>query len=176
MRIFAARHGETQWNAENKICGRTDLPLTVNGLAQAEALGEKAAELGLDLILCSPMLRARQTAAPAARMCGIPVILDERLIEQDYGIYEGRDRKDPGFLANKRQFACRYPGGESMMDVAYRVYDLLEEIKGKYAGKRVLLVCHGGVCRLIRTYFEDMTNEEFFHYSEENGAIREYRV
>lgn len=176
MRIYVARHGETQWNAENKICGRTDLPLTANGLAQAEALGEKAAELGLDLILCSPMLRAQQTAAPAARRCGIPVILDERLIEQDYGIYEGKDRKDPGFLANKRQFARRYPGGESMMDVAYRVYDLLEEIKGKYTGKRVLLVCHGGVCRLIRTYFEDMTNEEFFLYSEENGAVREYRI
>lgn len=176
MRIYVARHGETQWNAENKICGRTDLPLTGNGLAQAEALGEEARELGLDLILCSPMLRARQTAAPAARMCGIPVILDERLIEQDYGIYEGKDRKDPGFLANKRQFACRYPGGESMMDVAHRVYDLLEEVKVKYAGKNVLLVCHGGVCRLIRTYFEDMTNEEFFHYSEENGAVREYRI
>ena len=109
-------------------------------------------------------------------MCGIPVLVDDRLIEQDYGIYEGVDRQDPGFLGNKRQYAFRYPGGESMMDVAHRVYGLLEELPQKYPDKRVLLICHGGVCRLIRTYFEDMTNEEFFHYSEENGAFREYEL
>ena len=176
MRIYVARHGETQWNLENKVCGRTDLPLTERGFSQAEMLGEQVKDLDLDLILSSPMLRARQTAAPAARMCAVPVLVDERLIEQDYGIYEGVDRQDPGFLGNKRQFAFRYPGGESMRDVAHRVYGLLEELPQKYPDKRVLLICHGGVCRLIRTYFEDMTNEEFFHYSEENGAFREYEL
>lgn len=174
MRIYAARHGQTQWNLENKICGRTDLPLTEEGLEQAQVLAEKAASLGLDMIISSPMLRARQTSAAVAERCGIPVLVDERLIEQDFGIYEGKDRKDPDFLNNKRMFACRYPGGESMMDVAYRVYGLIEELKEKHPHRNVLLVCHGGVCRLIRTYFEDMTNEEFFHYSEENAAVREY--
>lgn len=176
MRIYVARHGQTQWNVENKVCGRTDLPLTEKGLAQAEMLGEQVKDLNLDLIISSPLLRARQTAAPAARMCGIPVLVDDRLIEQDYGIYEGVDRQDPGFLGNKRQFAFRYPGGESMMDVAHRVYGLLEEIRQKHPEKRVLLVCHGGVCRVIRTYFQDMTNEDFFHYSEENAVIREYSL
>ncbi len=176
MRIFAARHGQTQWNRENKVCGRTDIPLTEAGFAQAELLAEKAEKMGLDLIIVSPMLRARQTAAPVAKRCGIPVYVDDRLIEQDYGIFEGVDRRDPGFLANKRQFAVRYPGGESMMDVAHRVYSLLEELKREYPDKRVLLVCHGGVCRLIRTYFEDMTNDEFFLYSEDNAAIREYNL
>ena len=52
----------------------------------------------------------------------------------------------------------------------------LEEIKEKYPRETVLLVCHGGVCRNIRTYFEDMTNEEYFHYSEENAAFREYSL
>ena len=63
-----------------------------------------------------------------------------------------------------------------MMDVAYRVYSLLEEIKVRYAGKNVLLVCHGGICRVIRTYFEDMTNDAYFRYSEENAAVREYTM
>ena len=128
------------------------------------------------MILVSPMLRARQTAAPTAEKLGVPVIVDDRLIEQNYGIYEGVSRFDEGFLSNKRHFAYRYPGGESMMDVAHRVYGLLEEIRQKYAGKNVLLVCHGGVCRVIRTYFEDMTNDEYFHYSEENAAVREYEL
>lgn len=176
MRIYAARHGETRWNVENKVCGRTDLPLTEAGQQQALALAEKVGKLNIDLIVCSPMLRARQTAAASAEKWGIPVTVDDRLIEQDYGIYEGVSRFDEGFLHNKRQFAFRYPGGESMMDVAHRVYDLLEEIRDTHAGKNVLLVCHGGVCRLIRTYFEDMTNEEFFHYSEENAAVRAYEL
>lgn len=63
-----------------------------------------------------------------------------------------------------------------MMDVAARVYSLIDDVKRDYPDKNVLLVCHGGVCRLIRTYFEDMTNEEFFHYSEENAAVREYTI
>ena len=174
MKLFVARHGETEWNALNKVCGRMDLPLTENGLRQAQLLADRTEKLKIDLIISSPMLRARQTAMPAAQRLGLPVLTDERLIEQNYGIYEGVDRKDPGFLGNKRQFAYRYPGGESMMDVAYRVYSLIEELKVKHSDKNVLLVCHGGVCRLIRTYFEDMTNEKFFRYSEENANVREY--
>lgn len=176
MKLYAARHGETQWNLEDKVCGRTDLPLTEKGHQQAALLAEKVGDLRIDLIIASPMLRARQTAAPAAEKWKIPMILDDRLIEQDYGIFEGENRFSDGFLNNKRMFAYRYPGGESMMDVAARVYDLIGDIKREHAGKNVLLVCHGGVCRLIRTYFEDMTNEEFFCYSEENGAIREYTL
>jgi len=176
MKLYAARHGQTQWNMENKVCGRTDQPLTETGHAQAQLLAERAKDLDIDIIISSPMLRARQTAAPTAALHCLPVLVDDRLIEQDYGIYEGISRFDEGFISNKRHFACRYPGGESMMDVAHRVYGLLEEIKEKYAGKNVLLVCHGGVCRVIRTYFEDMTNDEYFHYSEENAAVREYAL
>lgn len=176
MKLYVARHGETQWNAENKICGRTDLPLTEKGHQQAQQLAEKTSQLELDMIVSSPMLRARQTAEPTAKALGLPILTDERLIEQDYGIYEGMDRQTPGFLANKRQFACKYPGGESMMQLAYRVYGLLEELKEQHPEKRILLVCHGGICRVIRTYFEDMTNEDYFRYSEENAAIREYEL
>lgn len=176
MRLFAARHGQTQWNVDNKICGVTDVPLTEEGWAQARALAEKTVDLELDLVICSTMLRARQTASAVAEKLNIPVIEDSRLVEQNYGIYEGMDRKTPGFLENKRHFAVRYPGGESMMDVAHRIYGLLEDVKRDHAGKNVLLVCHGGVLRLVRSYFEPMTNEEYFHYSPGNADIREYEL
>lgn len=61
-----------------------------------------------------------------------------------------------------------------MMQVAYRIYGLLDQIKKEYEGKTVLIICHGGVCRIIRTYFNDMTNEEFFEYTLENGKLEEY--
>jgi len=176
MKLYVARHGQTQWNAENKVCGRTDQPLTEGGIAQAEALAEKAAELGIDLILSSPLQRAYRMAQIIGDRCGAELRTDERLIEQNYGIFEGVDRKDPGFLASKRQFAVRYPGGESMMDMAGRIYPLLGEIREKYSEKTVLLACHGGVCRVIRTYFLPMTNEEYFAYSPENCSLECYEL
>ena len=176
MKLYVARHGQTQWNAENKVCGRTDLPLTEVGMAQAEALAEKAAELGIDLILSSPLQRAHTMARIIADRCGAEVLTEDRLIEQDYGIFEGAERQDPGFLANKRQFAVRYPGGESMMDMAGRLYPLLREIKEKHPDKTVLLACHGGVCRAIRTFFVPMTNEEYFAYSPENCSLECYEL
>ncbi len=174
MKLYVTRHGETPWNVVNKICGRTDVPLTEKGISQARDLAKRAGELGIDLIVASPMLRARTTAQTVSDACGVPMVTDRRLVEQDYGIYEGRDRSDPGFLANKRHFAFRYPGGESMMQMARRVYGLLEELKEKYADKTLLLVCHGGVCRIISSYFRDMTNEEFFKYYIDNCAIETF--
>ncbi len=176
MKLYVARHGQTRWNAENKVCGRTDQPLTEVGIAQAEALAKKAAELGIDLILTSPLQRAHRMAQIIAQRCGAQLRTEERLIEQDYGIFEGADRKNPDFLANKRHFAVRYPGGESMMDMAGRIYPLLREIKEKYPDKTVLLACHGGVCRVIRTYFVPMTNEEYFAYSPENCSLECYEL
>ena len=176
MKLYVARHGQTRWNAENMVCGRTDLPLTEVGIAQAQALAEKAADLEIDLILTSPLDRAHTMARIIADRCGAEVQVEERLIEQNYGVFEGVDRQNPGFLANKRQFAVRYPGGESMMDMAGRLYPMLREIKEKYPEKTVLLACHGGVCRVIRTFFMPMTNEEFFAYSPENCSLECYEL
>jgi len=176
MRIFSARHGETEWNRQDKICGRTDIPLNENGVAQAERLAQFMSDKGVEIIIVSPMLRAQQTAGYVAKVYGIEIITDERLIEQDYGIFEGQDRFDEAFLANKRNFAYRYPGGESMMQVARRVYDVLEDIQRKYAGKTVLIVSHGGVCRVINTYFHDMTNDEYFNFCQPNAEAIEYII
>ena len=176
MKLYVVRHGETQWNALNKICGRTDVPLTEKGLEQAKLLADWLETARIDVIIASPMIRAQQTAAAVSEKLGVPVQTDPRLIEQNFGIYEGMDRKTPEYLANKRMFAYRYPGGESQMDVAYRVYSLIEELKDRYPEQNILLVCHGGVCRVARTYFQDMTNEEFFLYSEDNAAARVYQL
>ncbi len=176
MKIYVARHGETSWNARNIICGRTDIPLNERGKEQAMLLAERLAGVSIDRIIASPMIRARQTAEAVAEKHGLSISFDERLIEQNFGIYEGKDRKDPGYLANKRMFAYRYPGGESQMDVAHRVYGLVEELREKYPGENILLVCHGGVCRSVRTYFEDMTNDAYFYFSEENANARVYEL
>ena len=174
MKLYVTRHGETTWNVEWRVSGVTDVELTDRGREQANGLARVLKNEKIDLIIVSPLKRARHTAEIINRECNAPVIIDDRLTEQNYGIYEGAHRKSEGFLGNKRRFAFKYPGGESMMQVGYRVYSLLNEIKEKYGDRKVLLVTHGGVCRIIKTYFEDMTNEEFFEYSQDNCGLAIY--
>lgn len=176
MRLYVARHGETQWNVENKVCGSTDIPLTERGLEQAKALAAKVAEIKPDVIIASTMIRARQTAGFAAELCGLEVQTDGRLVEQDFGTFEGADRFDPEFQKLRRYFACRFPSGESVLEMAHRVYSFLEELPGRYPDQTVLLVCHGSVSRAIRTYFVDMTTDEYFNYLPDNGQLVEYEI
>ena len=177
MKLYVARHGQTVWNAERRICGRTDLELTEEGKKQAVVLAEQVAGKGIARILVSPLRRAQQTAGFIAEKLNLPMEAEPRLIEQCYGIYEGQDVKTEGFLYSKSQFARRYPGGgESMMQLAARLYPLIDEVRAAGGPGNVLFVCHGGVCRVIHTYFEDMTNEEFVRYSAPNCQLEEYEL
>lgn len=176
MKLYVARHGQTDWNVENKVCGSTNRPLTEQGKEQAKALAEKLKDKDIDVIIASPMLRAMQTAGAVSLATGIPVIMDERLREHDYGEFEGFDRSRDEYWQQKYLFATKFPKGESLFDLAQRVYNLLDDVKKAYPDKTVLLVCHGGVSRMIKTYFDDMTNDEFFSYSLGNAFVAEYEM
>ena len=120
--IYITRHGESQWNIEGKVQGVTDTPLTAKGIEQAHELAKKIKESGLkiDEILYSPLSRATDTAKIVAEENGLPLTLEPRLIEQNFGEYEGHEwKKHPGvFHEAKKQFACDYNGGESMLRLA----------------------------------------------------------
>lgn len=176
MKIYLARHGQTQWNVENKISGTTDVPLTEIGREQARQLAEKAKDYPIDVIIASPLNRAKDTAQYVADVKGLKVHIDERLKEQNFGIMEGTDRKSEEFIKHKKELAVRFPQGESSVQVMHRVYSLIDEIRVKYADKNVLLVCHGGICRAARTYFMDLTAQEYSDYSPENASITEYEI
>ena len=168
--LYVVRHGETEWNAINKVLGRTDIPLNAQGIKQARELARSLRDIEIDVFLCSPLLRTRQTADIIAEEIGIRYEIEQRLVEQDFGVLEGIDRFDPVYQEEKRRFFAKYPGGESYFDMAVRVYPLLEEL----AGANALLVTHGGICRIIRSYFEDMGNEEFVQFCQGNCEMREY--
>lgn len=179
MTIYFTRHGETTMNEVDHICGITDCELTEKGRQQAKVLAEKCAseakEIGL--IICSPLKRARDTAQAVADRLGIPVIIDERLTEWDYGSYEDMHRTAEGFAQAKREFGVKMKGGgESLLQLAHRVYSCIDDIKAKYEGKTVLCVCHGGVCRIAHTYFKDMPTDEFSNFFMGNCELRKYDV
>ena len=176
MKLYISRHGQTPWNVEDLICGRTDVPLTEVGQQQALRLAESALDKGIDVILCSPMLRARQTAQAVSDAIGVPIQIDERLIEMDFGTFEGTSRFGEEFQWIRAQMSTRFPGGESGFDVAYRVYSLLYEIKEKYADKTVLLVCHNCVSRAVRSFFMNLSTEDYGNYHAPNAQLVEYEM
>ena len=175
--IYFARHGQTVWNVENKICGATDIELTEKGHKQAELLGKKILEEGImiDKILYSPLIRAAETARHISEITGIPMECEERLKEQCFGKYEGTPRDGAEFTVAKTYFINSYEGGESMLRLAQRIYNLLDELKNDE--RTFMLVAHNGISRVIRSYFYDMTNEEYAKFGVGNCEILrfEYR-
>lgn len=173
--VFFVRHGQTVWNVENKICGATDSPLTETGRSQALALGEEVKKQGIkfDEILYSPLSRARDTAMAIAAATGAPARMEVRLIEQDFGRWEGTARDGKDFLAAKREFATDNEGGESMLRLCQRIYNLLDELRAE-PDKTYLLVAHNGIARAVNSYFNTMTNEEYASFGIKNCEIRRF--
>lgn len=176
MKIYSTRHGQTDYNKDDIILGATDVPLNATGLAQARELAENVQKLGdVDIIIASPMKRALTTASFAADRCGLEIVIDERLREWNYGEFEKQSRYTEGFAESKVNFGVRMGStGESLLQLAHRVYAALDDIIEKYNGKNVLIVSHGGVCRVIETYFHDMTTERYAGFFMGNCQIIEY--
>ena len=172
--VYFVRHGQTIWNVENKICGATDIALTDLGHQQAIDTGKKILEQGIkaDEILYSPLVRAKDTAIHISEITGIPAREEIRLKEQNFGKYESTPRHGAEFEEAQKQFACRYEGGESMLHLAQRIYNLLDEIKA--SDKIYILVAHNGISRVIQSYFYEMTNEEYAAFGVKNCAVIRY--
>jgi probable phosphoglycerate mutase len=164
------------WNVENKICGATDIQLTEEGHRQAVETGKKILEEGIkaDEILYSPLIRAADTAKHISEITGIPARLEPRLVEQNFGKWEGTARDGAEFKKAKGYFCNRYEGGESMLHLAQRIYNLLDEIREESDSKTYILVAHNGISRVIQSYFYDMTNEEYAAFGVKNCAVVRY--
>ena len=174
--IYFTRHGQTIWNVENKICGATDIALTELGHRQAEALGKQILEqnIKIDEILHSPLIRAAETARHISEITGISRREEARLKEQNFGRFESTPRDGEEFRKAKVNFINHFDGGESMLQLAQRIYNLLDEIRDQAGEKTYLLVAHNGIARVVHSYFHDMTNEEYAGFGMKNCEIREF--
>ena len=174
--FYFVRHGQTVWNVEGKICGATDIAMTELGHEQAIATGKKILEehIHADEILYSPLTRAADTAKHISEITGIPARMEPRLKEQNFGKWESTPRGGAEFKVAKQSFACSYEGGESMLRLAQRIYNLLDEIKAQSGEKTYILVAHNGIARVVQSYFTDMTNEAFAGYGVKNCEVVRY--
>lgn len=169
--IYFARHGQTVWNVANKICGATDIALTELGHEQAVELGHiiVAQKLDIDEILYSPLVRASETARHISEVTGVPMREEARLKEQNFGKYESTPRNGREFALDKMNFINSYDGGETMLHLCHRIYGLLDELR--MSPRIYLLVAHNGIARAVRSYFYDMSNEEFAAYGIDNCEV-----
>jgi len=142
------RHGQTPMSVQKRYAGRSDIPLTDVGLQQAAAAAKRLASAGIDVIVASPLLRARQTAGEVAATTGVPVVTDDGFRETDFGAWEGltfaevRERWPAEVSAWLADPAVPPPDGESFAEVSERVAGALQRVLTDRAGQTVLIVSH----------------------------------
>ena len=158
-RICVIRHGETAWNAEGRVQGQTDVPLSPVGQAQARALVPALAGERFAALYASDLARVRQTAAPAARALGLAPSLEPALRERHYGKFEtltyaeARERHPEDYA----RFRAKEPDydfgtGESLQRFYERSVACVGAIAARHAGETVLVFTHGGVLEMVRRH------------------------
>lgn len=167
--VGVLRHGQTNWNIDFRLQGVTDIPLNETGIEQARVAGEvlaKSSEDGQvwDLILASPLSRARDTAVMVGDALGIPgVSIEELLLERSFGEAEGLSHEE---WKAKYNDTNHVPGGETVEQLEARAWILLQRLLDHHEGKRVLTVSHGA---LIRTLLRLVSEGEYPREGERLG-------
>jgi broad specificity phosphatase PhoE len=142
------RHGQTDWNIDLRLQGSTDIPLNETGKAQALVAAQHLRREDWDVIIASPLSRAKDTADIVGGMLAMPVVVVPELIERSFGVAEGMDHASWRKLYESHE---TIEGLESLEDLRARTLLLLDLIKNEYAGQRVLAVSHGAFIRKVLT-------------------------
>jgi probable phosphoglycerate mutase len=143
------RHGQTTWNVEHRFQGQTDIPLDEVGEAQAEQAAACLAALRPDALFSSDLIRAQQTAAPLARLTGLPVSLEKDLRERFGGDWEGLADAEIRERYPAERVTWNPPNGEPTLVVADRVAGAFSRIADTLEpGQLAVLVAHGAALRL----------------------------
>lgn len=154
--IYLTRHGQTDWNVQKKVMGRCDEPLNKNGREQARQTKELLSNIAFDLIICSPLLRAKETAQIINQDRNIKIEYDDRIIERDFGELEGLETKEFDFDGFWNYYKNNiYDRAENIQKFFKIIYGFLDDISIKYADKNVLIVAHGGVSIPFNCYFSN---------------------
>ncbi len=142
------RHGQTDWNIDLRLQGSTDIPLNETGREQARTAAAHLNREDWDIIIASPLSRAKDTADIVAQELGMNVVIVPELIERSFGVAEGLDHASWRKLYESRQVI---EGLESLEDLRTRTVHLLDIIANEYSGQRVLAVSHGAFIRKVLT-------------------------
>ena len=159
MSLYFVRHGQTDWNAQAKIQGRSDIELNEEGIKQAYQTAALFQNIKIDKIYCSPLKRAKQTAEIINEVCKAEVVVEKELQERCFGEYEGVNVRSLNiYLWSFDTPLC--DGAESMDDFFLRVQKVVEKVKNEACEKNVLFVAHGGVFLPVYDYFNRLDRSD----------------
>jgi len=153
-RWFIVRHGETEWNAQGRIQGHTDISLSETGIQQARLLAERMVDVKLDVAYSSDLARSAETARQILGQRTVPLHTTPRLREFNKGVFEGLTPEETGqrypelyqaSQVNDLDFAP--PGGESIRETSVRMNAIMSELRQRHPDENVLIVGHGGALR-----------------------------
>ena len=152
--ILLARHGETDWNAVGRWQGHTDRSLTELGRRQAAELAERLADVELDAVYSSDLLRAIETAEPVAKRLGLPLQTLPELREVDVGTWAGLTRDEvaehfPDGFRRWSEWQTGWEDGETYDEMGERVVGAILRLAAEHEGGRILVVSHGGAIRAL---------------------------
>lgn len=182
--LVLLRHGESQWNLENRFTGWVDVPLTDRGKAEARRAGERLKETGLAFDRCftSELQRAQETLRIVLDVLGtpaLPVVRDQALNERHYGDLQGLDKAETAKKYGeeqvhvwRRSYDVPPPGGESLKDTAARTLPYFESqvVPALGRGENVLVAAHGNSLRSIVMDLEKLTREQVLELNLATGV------
>ena len=177
MKIYVVRHGQTDYNINGLFQGRKDIPLNSVGIKQAEETAQKFKNIPVDIILVSPLTRAKETAKYISNITGIKPVIEKDLIERNFGDMEGKPNREDCNIKMLLDYEKNYNicNVEPIQSLFKRVSDCLDKIIDKYMGKNVVLVTHGGVAQAIDIYFHGFPeNKDLQSIALKNCEVREY--
>ena len=183
LKVYLLRHGETAFNADgNRYCGRTDIPLTEKGIAQANAVKEQLVGKTIDAVYASPLMRAKTTAEIASDGRGVSI--DERLIEVNFGKWEGKRRNE--FIAENPELWQQWEHspettsagetGETAAEVVARVEAFFEEMLAKHRGQTIMVVGHNGINRLFMSHKLGMPLKNYRKIVQQNSSLTMFQL
>lgn len=155
-RLCLIRHGETAWNADQRIQGQIDIPLSARGRAQARALARALATERFAALYASDLARARDTAHLLAEPHGLAVGFERELRERHYGVFQGLTYAEcavqhaEAFARHRARDPAFAPaGGESLADFATRLTQVFTRLVTRHTGQCIAVVAHGGVLDIV---------------------------
>lgn len=182
--LLLVRHGQTTANASGLFAGALDVPLDELGQHQARQLGEAFRSIPIDVLISSPLQRARETARPIAEVTHLEPVIEPGFAEINFGEAEGLTIFDivqqwPDIiplLMDIDDMTLTWPGGERRSEFHARVLSTILATIERYTDKRVAAVCHGGVISSVMAHLEDGHRNDYKRYHVSNCSITQLEV
>lgn len=176
-KLYIVRHGETDWNVKKLLQGKTDIELNENGKHQAELLKDKININNIDVVICSPLIRTRQTAEILISN-KLDIKYDKLIVERGFGNYEGKPiefeliGKQWDYKLNDKE-----NGIESIQDCLKRAQRFIDKLNKEYNNKNILIVSHGSFIKALHFCIKGYNEEtDFLSFNPKNAEVYEYEI